>query len=150
MSRNGTPYHRLLNTSRWRYLRGLQLDRHPSCADCAQRGVLATATDVHHVMPVETGATPERMAMLCYDEGNLVSLCHACHAERHRVLRSHSRAERERRAKAGAAAFWDALGQTPGGVFEEPPPPPNPIPNLFSRTGKIRRPRGTDTTTQTH
>lgn len=150
MSRNGTPYHRLLNTSRWRRLRAAQLDRQPFCADCATRGRIMPATDVHHATPVETGGTPERMAMLCYDEGNLVSLCHACHAERHRAMKSHSGAERERRTRAGAAAFWDALGETPGGVFEKAPTPVKSNPRVFFTRAENPKAPGADTTTQTH
>lgn len=110
MSRNGSAYHRLLNSARWRALRSAQLGRNPFCADCAKTGVLEPATEVHHVIPIETERDAERMTRLAFDPGNLVSLCHDCHHERHRLLKSHSRDERERRVKEEAEAFWKRFG----------------------------------------
>lgn len=124
MSRNGTAYHRLLNTARWRALRRRVLDASPFCADCRVDGVLTEATEVHHTVPVDEGATPERMAALAYDPGNLVALCRECHRKRHKALLSHSPATRRRRASEEAAAFWERVGDPPpGGVFQSPPAP---------------------------
>lgn len=117
MSRNGSPYHRLLTSGKWRALRQAKLSSDPFCADCAKEGVLTAATDVHHVVPVDEGANPERMAALAYDAANLVSLCHACHVRRHTALRSHSPETRKVRARKAAEDFWARLGDPPGGDF---------------------------------
>lgn len=117
MSKNNSAYHRLLNTQRWRELRARQLSVLPLCADCSKRGIIVPATEVHHVIPVESAAgDPSRMSRLAYDPCNLVSLCADCHDERHRAMRSHSAAENERRAKEEAAAFWRRVEEG-GGVF---------------------------------
>lgn len=109
MSRNGTPYHRLLNSTQWRTLRARQLEISPFCLDCCKEGVLTEATEVHHVRPVETGRTPEAMAALAYDSGNLVSLCRRCHHERHRKLGSHADAKgrAEEKVCKEVKDFWE-------------------------------------------
>lgn len=106
MSKNGSAYHRLLNTARWRRLRAAQLDLCPLCADCRTEGVLTPVTEVHHVVPVETARSSAEMARLCYEPLNLVSLCAACHYRRHKELRSHSAEESRRRAGQRARGFW--------------------------------------------
>ncbi len=114
MSRNGSAYHRLLNTSRWRELRARQLSCHPLCEDCMKMGLIIPATEVHHVVPVESAGDRERMTRLAYDPGNLVSLCPTCHTERHRQLRSHSASEK------GGGGFL-AQGRERGRDFLRPP-----------------------------
>lgn len=109
MSRNGSAYHQLLNTQRWRALRAAQIDRHPFCMDCRAEGVLTPATEVHHVVPVETARSAAEMARLAYDPSNLASLCTRCHTERHRAMRSHSPEENARRATQRARGFWEAV-----------------------------------------
>ncbi|WP_303408450.1 HNH endonuclease signature motif containing protein [uncultured Alistipes sp.] len=79
-------------------------------------GLIIPATEVHHVVPVESAGDRERMTRLAYDPGNLVSLCPTCHTERHRQLRSHSASEKRRRAKEEAAAFWRKV-EKGGGIF---------------------------------
>lgn len=106
MSRNGSTYHRLLNTQRWRRLRAAQLDGCPLCADCRAEGVLTPATEVHHAVPVETARSSAEMARLAYEPLNLVSLCADCHHRRHREMRSHSAEENRRRAEQRARGFW--------------------------------------------
>jgi hypothetical protein len=107
MSRNDSDYHKLLNTTRWRSLRAAQLSAYPFCADCAKEGVITPADEVHHNIPVEFERNPDRMVALAYDRGNLVSLCHSHHVQRHKEMRSHSVKEKEARLHKEADAFWD-------------------------------------------
>lgn len=123
MSKNGSAYHRLLNTRRWRRLRAAQLDLCPLCADCRAEGVLTPATEVHHAVPVETARSAAEMARLAFEPLNLVSLCAACHTRRHKELRSHSAEENQRRAEQRARGFWEeadrrgeSSGQREGGA----------------------------------
>ncbi len=51
----------------WERIRQRYLATHPDCAVCGQR-----ATDVHHITPLARGGS--------HDEGNLMSLCRACHS----------------------------------------------------------------------
>lgn len=124
MSKN-PEYVKLINTATWRQLRLMQLRRHPLCQDCAGRGELTAATEVHHTVPVETGLTDDERRRLCYSADNLRSLCHRCHVEAHRALgrsgAEHARGLRQRRrglerAKLEGAGF-DALLPQEGGVF---------------------------------
>lgn len=105
MSRNGSAYHRLLNTTAWRSTRSAALESQPFCVDCAKRGILTPATDVHHIKPVESIKDPETMVRMTYDQRNLACLCHHCHVERHKLMRSHSKEESRKRAKEEAAEF---------------------------------------------
>lgn len=91
----------MINSRRWRELRAAKLHADPLCEECRKRGSLVPATEVHHAVPVETAPTPEGMRALMFQYANLRSLCHACHAEAHRLLHSHAKAavkENNRRA----------------------------------------------------
>ena len=76
-------YRRLLTSYRWLRLRQLKLSRNPLCERCEAEGYVTAATEVHHVIPVEEGVTSLDKERLCYDMGNLRSLCHACHVRTH-------------------------------------------------------------------
>lgn len=91
MSRNH-EYVRLINSRRWRELRALKLHADPLCEECRRQGRLVPATEVHHIIPVETASSPDGMRSLMFQYANLRSLCHVCHAEAHRLLHSHSKA----------------------------------------------------------
>lgn len=124
MSRNGSRYHRLLNTARWRSIRAAVISSQPFCADCALEGLLVPTEEVHHIVPVDEGATPEVMTALAYDRANMVGLCHDCHVRRHKEMRSHRKGLAAERASRQAKAFWERFGgdagaESPGGNFEE-------------------------------
>lgn len=106
MSKNGSPYHKLLNTARWRALRAWQLARAPFCEDCLKEGVYTEATDVHHRTPIRQSAPRVEMEAVAYDKWNLVSLCRACHCRRHKEMKSHSLDKARERARREAEEFW--------------------------------------------
>lgn len=76
-------YRRLIHTARWLRLRQWKLTEHPLCQRCREEGRLSAATEVHHVVPVETGTTAREKESLMFDPHNLRSLCHACHVRTH-------------------------------------------------------------------
>lgn len=45
------------------------------CVDHRRRGILVTATDVHHIVPLARGGTNTM--------SNLICLCDTCHIKRH-------------------------------------------------------------------
>lgn len=69
--RRGTAHQRGYD-ARWRKVREIALAENPLCAECARRGVVTPATDVHHVVARRLGGEDEL--------DNLQSLCHACHS----------------------------------------------------------------------
>lgn len=92
------PYYiRLIATRRWRELRKRVLEEHPLCRDCELSDRVELATEVHHIVPVESEKNPHEMERLAYSPSNLVALCHGCHKQRHRELRSNSRELRKER-----------------------------------------------------
>ena len=76
-------YKRLINCYAWQLLRRRKIASQPLCEDCLAAGRVTPAEEVHHVIPVERGRTPQEMRSLAYDFGNLVSLCRSCHQARH-------------------------------------------------------------------
>jgi len=61
---------------RWRQFRESYLREHPLCADCAAKGIVTVATEIHHIQKL--ALHPE----LKYDDDNLLCLCHRCHSVR--------------------------------------------------------------------
>lgn len=113
-------YIQLINTQRWRRIRATVLESSPFCEDCRAGGRVSLATEVHHVIPLESVRDARRMEELAYDRSNLVALCQPCHKARHRELRSASKEEKQKRDKETVENFasrW--YGETPGGVFSE-------------------------------
>ena len=118
-------YRRLINTREWRAHRNVALASHPLCEDCEKRGMLTPATEVHHIVPVESARTEGEMRELAYSRGNLACLCHACHTDRHRALLKGTRESNAKRMQEDAAAFarrFYTKRSGEGGVFFERPP----------------------------
>jgi 5-methylcytosine-specific restriction protein A len=98
-------YKALINTSRWRNLRWNQLRLQPLCQRCLSAGRYTPATQVHHVVPVESAPSREAMAALAYDPTNLMSLCGPCHKAIHQSLATGTRSENEKRNTERAEDF---------------------------------------------
>lgn len=84
-------YVRLMNSRQWRETRNTYVASHPLCERCKERGRIRATQCVHHIVPVESGLTDRDCEQLCFSLGNLQSLCYECHAEVHRMERSHSK-----------------------------------------------------------
>lgn len=98
-------YQRLIQSRRWAMLRKRKIEAFPLCEDCLKEGVLTSAREVHHAVPVETAADEAGMRRLMFNPGNLVALCHECHVLRHKELASHSRETAREREAAKVDAF---------------------------------------------
>ena len=101
MYRHSATYNRLINSARWRAIRAQQLAEHPFCELCAKKGVYyqTGATEVHHIVPVDSARTEEEAERLAYSQSNLSSLCRKCHSDLHKAERSHSKEAHQRRAE---------------------------------------------------
>lgn len=88
-----TNYIKLINTQRWRNLRLKKLQAQPlcECDECKANGKITPATEVHHIVPVESVTTIEQMEALMFDYNNLMSVSHECHARIHKEMFSHSK-----------------------------------------------------------
>lgn len=95
--RNANPeYRRIITSKRWTELRGMKMlknaiDNGGFCEQCVKNYFVGgprprMATEVHHIVPIESATTREDMEALAYDENNLMALCSACHHEMHRQL----------------------------------------------------------------
>ena len=93
-------YQRLLNSKRWKMLRQEYLRQHPLCERCRADGLVRSAIDVHHVIPVESAHSIQEMEALCFNEvagQRLEALCIPCHIKAHAEQRSHSKQAHKQR-----------------------------------------------------
>ncbi len=93
-------YRRLIHSARWLRLRREVLTRHPLCARCEEEGRVRTATEVHHVRPVEEATCLREKELLMFSPSNLRPLCHDCHVKTHTEMgRSGREANTRRKAE---------------------------------------------------
>lgn len=100
-------YIRLINSRRWRAVRGKKLMSQTLCEDCESEGKVRLASEVHHIVPVESRGSLTDMENAAFDPNNLVSLCRDCHKRRHRELRSSKKEERKERETRRRESFED-------------------------------------------
>ena len=81
-------YIKLLNSKQWRELREWKINHNPLCERCAEKGLVVSAVDIHHIRPVES-VPEDQMESVCFNPQNLIALCVPCHIETHRQMRSH-------------------------------------------------------------
>ncbi len=62
----------------WRKLRLVQLERQPLCEECLRHGRHTPAQMVDHITPINKGGAP-------FDLDNLQSLCNMCHCRKSAV-----------------------------------------------------------------
>ena len=84
-------YIKLINTARWKRLRLKKLQEQPLCECCKSNDRITPATEVHHVVPVESVTAITQMEALMFDYSNLMSVCHECHKNIHAEMFSHSK-----------------------------------------------------------
>jgi len=89
-------YRRIITGKRWQELRGAYMLKNAItnggfCEQCVKNYFTGgprprKATEVHHIVPIESVTTRHEMEALAYDENNLIALCSECHHEAHRQL----------------------------------------------------------------
>lgn len=93
-------YRKLINSRKWQKLRTLRMTYAKYlCERCLQDDLTTIATEVHHVRPVETGASKIEMKALCYNFDNLQALCAPCHKKAHIELQSYTKKSVKERNK---------------------------------------------------
>ena len=88
--RRADPYYRKLITSpRWARLRTVKWKKEKGlCEECAKKGIVRAATEVHHIVPIQQGRNKTDMERLAYDITNLECVCTDCHIALHEALGS--------------------------------------------------------------
>lgn len=89
-------YRRIITSKRWTELRGMKMLMNAIgnggyCEQCVKNYIAGgprprKATEVHHIVPIESATSRVEMEALAYDENNLIALCSECHHEAHRQL----------------------------------------------------------------
>ena len=82
-------YKKLMNSMSWKYLRARKLHSNPECEECAKKGKIRLAVEVHHIVPIESAHDLEGMKRLAFDYTNLESVCRECHHAIHKKMGSH-------------------------------------------------------------
>ena len=103
--KHNRQYKQLINTARWLRLRHEVITAQPLCVRCREEGRITLAQEVHHIVPVETAVTKERMEALMYDPNNLMPLCRQCHFKLHQTLGKGTKKEHKQREAARLEEF---------------------------------------------
>jgi 5-methylcytosine-specific restriction endonuclease McrA len=72
-------WQKLYGTARWQRLRAHQLQQHPLCRFCLDKGIVTPATVADHVEPHDGDVTR-------FYTGALMSLCAHCHNSRKKFM----------------------------------------------------------------
>ncbi|MDD3038268.1 HNH endonuclease signature motif containing protein [Bacteroides sp.] len=112
MSRN-PHYIKMINSARWKQLRAKKLRSNPVCEVCESNNRSTIATEVHHIVPVESVPHEFGMRQLMFNYNNLQSLCHACHVEIHRRAFSHSKEAVQANNERATQRFVDKFLKEP-------------------------------------
>ena len=82
-------YKKIMNSKEWKMLRDKKIIKDPLCEECAKKGKIRSAQEVHHIIPIETAHDLSGMEALAFDYNNLESVCRECHHEIHKKMGSH-------------------------------------------------------------
>ena len=105
MIKRSTEYKKLINSQKWTKLRAEKLQSSPLCERCKKSGIITPGAEIHHITPIDNGATPAEKKRLAYNPHNLQTLCHNCHVATHKELQSKSTQATKIRAKNTSATF---------------------------------------------
>ena len=82
IGQNHSPeYERWIHSAVWQKLRRAKLAQNPLCEDCLEHDKFVSATEVHHVYPVDDAMSRAEREKRMFDFHNLRALCHACHVK---------------------------------------------------------------------
>ena len=103
----------IYNSREWKELRVRKLRTNPLCERCQQLyGVVRAASQVHHIIPIETAVSMDEMRRLAFcGLDGLQSLCPQCHSEVHREQKSHTKAAIKEREAQRQARWHDRMNQ---------------------------------------
>ncbi len=74
------------NTINWKKIRLEYLIHQPLCEVCIEKGIIESAVDVHHKIPISNGNDIMERKTLGFDWNNLKSVCKECHKMEHKKL----------------------------------------------------------------
>lgn len=102
----------IYNSREWKALRIAKLrSTNGLCEECLKEGIVTSARCVHHVVPIETARTKDKMKRLAFDVNNLRALCFSCHARIHKEMGSNTAKVVKARAEARQDRWADNLMQ---------------------------------------
>lgn len=84
VNKENDNYHYVYNTGRWRKLRLNFLMNNPLCKRCLDKGIISSAVEAHHIIPLSSAKDIDRKLEIGFDENNLEGLCKECHQEHHK------------------------------------------------------------------
>lgn len=109
--KHSPEYERWIHSAAWQKLRRAKLAQNPLCEDCLEHDKFVSATEVHHVYPVDDAMSRAEREKRMFDFHNLRALCHACHVKEHQMLgRSGSKKAAKKKNTARLTAFCNKFG----------------------------------------
>lgn len=110
-SSHSPEYDKWIHSAAWQKMRRSKLSQNPLCEDCLAHGRFVSATEVHHVYPVDDATNRSEREKRMFDFHNLRSLCHACHIKEHQMLgRSGSKKAAKKKNTSRLEAFCNKFG----------------------------------------
>lgn len=106
-----------ISSRRWLQLRRAKLTDQPLCEECERNGYVVAATEVHHIVPVESVKGDSEQLALLFKYSNLMSVCHSCHVAIHQRIGKNTKEDNTRRQKAEVESFARRF-LSPGGTFK--------------------------------
>jgi 5-methylcytosine-specific restriction protein A len=82
--KNNEIFKAVYNTNIWKNLRLEYLIHQPLCENCIEKGIVESAVEVHHKIPISQGKDILEKQTLGFDWNNLKSVCKECHKKEHR------------------------------------------------------------------
>lgn len=111
-----------MRSTRYRRVRDMYMAAHPLCEFCIQKGTVRAATEVHHIVEVESAKSDEESWNLATSITNLKSVCRECHHRIHREMASHTKAAHIERQSESIERWKQRNGRKTGGDFSFPTP----------------------------
>lgn len=146
--RHHAEYTKLINCTKWKEIRALFLSNNPYCAVCEEKGIVTPATEVHHIIPIESIHNQQEMQKMAYLVTNLQSLCHYHHVEIHKAMGFMKRSTISRRVLARTNRIVGELYDMDVEELETWKPVPDFPGYEVSSHGRVSGPRGIQTLTK--
>lgn len=146
--RHHKEYTQLINCNRWKEVRNLYLTNHPYCEECQKQGITTGATEVHHIVPIESIHNLQEMEKMAYLVTNLQSLCHYHHMQIHQSMGYMKRSNLSRRRQAHVNRLVGELYDMDVEDIETWSPIPDFPGYEVSSYGRVSGPRGMLTLTK--
>jgi 5-methylcytosine-specific restriction protein A len=83
-----SEYQHIYQDKRWKFIVAARKRENPLCQRCEAKNKVKPLDEIHHIIPFDTGRTPEEVEALAFDYDNTMSVCEKCHEALHKELKN--------------------------------------------------------------